>query len=74
MNALVVSGETKSGGDMVNTRRKELGWHALNIFEVDVLDAEEIGDNSASNSSKTENFASKISSTAIRKQKAESRM
>lgn len=70
MDALVVSGETRSGGAAVNERRKELGWHALDVFEVDVLDAEEVPDEAT----KTENFASKISSTAIRKQKAESRI
>ncbi|KAI1078978.1 hypothetical protein F5B20DRAFT_188048 [Whalleya microplaca] len=69
MDALVVSGETRAGGNAVNDRRKELGWKVLEIFEVDVLDAdEEITDKPA----KTQDFATKISSTAIRKQKAES--
>ncbi|OTB02958.1 hypothetical protein M426DRAFT_74289 [Hypoxylon sp. CI-4A] len=67
MDALVVSGETRSGGNAVNERRKELGWRPLETFEVDVLDAEGIVHKSA----ETRDFASKISSTAIRKQKAE---
>jgi phosphopantetheine adenylyltransferase len=67
MDALVVSGETRSGGDAVNSKRQEKGWHPLEIFEVDVLDAEEIGETPT----KTDNFETKISSTAIRKQKAE---
>ncbi|ORY66978.1 uncharacterized protein BCR38DRAFT_337925 [Pseudomassariella vexata] len=67
IGALVVSGETRSGGGAVNDRRRELGWKPLEMFEVDVLDAEEIADMPT----KTENFASKISSTAIRKRKAE---
>ena len=78
VDALVVSGETRAGGKAVNEKRAELGWHALEIFEVDVLDAEETaGDGSTADGgggsapTKTEDFASKISSTAIRKQKAE---
>ncbi|KAI1135941.1 pantetheine-phosphate adenylyltransferase-like protein [Hypoxylon sp. FL0543] len=68
MDALVVSGETRSGGHAVNERRKELGWHPLETFEVDVLDAGGIVHRSA----EARDFATKISSTAIRKQKAES--
>ncbi|KAI1652754.1 hypothetical protein F4813DRAFT_301428 [Daldinia decipiens] len=68
MDALVVSGETRSGGNAVNEKRKELGWRELETFEVDVLDAEGIVHKSAD----THNFATKISSTAIRKLKAES--
>ena len=74
VDALVVSGETRSGGQAVNKKRAELGWHALEVFEVNVLDAEETGGGGASGDNaptKTEDFASKISSTAIRKQKAE---
>ncbi|KAI5918636.1 pantetheine-phosphate adenylyltransferase-like protein [Camillea tinctor] len=70
MDVLVVSGETRSGGDAVNNRRKELGWHPLKIFEVDVLDAEDIIDSST----QTQSFATKISSTAIRQKKAEARI
>ncbi|OTA68714.1 pantetheine-phosphate adenylyltransferase-like protein [Hypoxylon sp. EC38] len=69
MDALVVSGETRSGGHAVNERRKQLGWHPLETFEVDVLDTDGIVHKSA----ETRDFATKISSTAIRKQKAESR-
>lgn len=70
MDALVVSGETRSGGQAVNAKRREQGWHPLEVFEVDVLDAEEVvGDDDAP--TKTQDFATKISSTAIRKQKAE---
>jgi len=67
ISALVVSGETRSGGQAVNARRAEKGWKALEIFEVDVLDARETEEGAT----KTEDFASKISSTAIRKNKAE---
>ncbi|KAK0610535.1 hypothetical protein B0T17DRAFT_621006 [Bombardia bombarda] len=69
INALVVSGETRSGGQAVNDRRIEQGWRALEVFEVDVLDAEEISDEAT----KTENFASKISSSAIRQQRAQAK-
>ncbi|KAI0895632.1 pantetheine-phosphate adenylyltransferase-like protein [Annulohypoxylon nitens] len=69
MDILVVSGETRSGGNAVNERRKELGWRQLETFEVDVLDAGGI----VHKSSEARDFTQKISSTAIRKQKAESR-
>lgn len=67
MDALVVSGETRSGGQAVNDRRVEKGWNALQVYEVDVLDAEEVSDKVA----KSDNFATKISSSAIRQQRAE---
>ncbi|KAI0188117.1 hypothetical protein EV127DRAFT_133560 [Xylaria flabelliformis] len=70
MDVLVVSGETRSGGDAVNARRRELGWHDLEIFEVDVLDAEESVDGPTQTK---KDFATKISSTAIRERKAEAR-
>ncbi|TGJ79680.1 hypothetical protein E0Z10_g9075 [Xylaria hypoxylon] len=70
MDVLVVSGETRSGGDAVNARRRELGWHELEIFEVDVLDAEDSIDGPTQTK---KDFATKISSTAIRERKAEAR-
>jgi phosphopantetheine adenylyltransferase len=68
VSALVVSGETRSGGAAVNAKREEKGWKPLEVFEIDVLDALE--DNPSVTES--EDFAAKISSTAIRKRKAES--
>ncbi|GKT92370.1 pantetheine-phosphate adenylyltransferase family protein [Colletotrichum tofieldiae] len=67
MDVLVFSGETRSGGQAVNDQRTALGWKPLETYEVEVLDANDLGDEA----SRTENFASKISSTAIRQQKAE---
>jgi len=67
ITALVVSGETRSGGQAVNDKRVDKGWNPLEVFEVDVLDASEPGDVPTN----TADFASKISSTAIRKRKAE---
>lgn len=64
INVLVVSAETRSGGKAVNDKRAAQGWKELDVFEVDVLDASEISDNPT----QTENFAAKISSTAIRRQ------
>lgn len=59
ITALVISGETKAGGQAVNQKRDEKGWQGLDMFEVDVLDADE-GDVAK------EGFEAKISSTAIR--------
>jgi phosphopantetheine adenylyltransferase len=70
IDALVVSGETRSGGKAVNDKRAEKGWKPLEVFEVDVLDAEEVSDGAT----KTENFSSKISSTAIRQRRAEAKL
>jgi len=66
VTALVVSGETRSGGQAVNDERAKKGWSSLEVFEIDVLD-----DGGSGDASRTENFASKISSTAIRKRIAE---
>jgi len=66
ITALVVSGETRSGGKAVNDKRVEKGWNALEVFEIDVLDA-----GSEEGATETKDFTSKISSTAIRKRKAE---
>jgi len=70
IDVLVVSGETRSGGQAVNDRRVEKGWKTVEVFEVDVLAAEEISDEAT----KTENFASKISSSAIRQQRAQAKL
>ncbi|KFY72896.1 hypothetical protein V499_06990 [Pseudogymnoascus sp. VKM F-103] len=69
VTALVVSGETRDGGAAVNDKREEKGWAALEVFEIDVLDAGE--DAGGDGGSKTESFAAKISSTAIRRRRAE---
>lgn len=61
ISALIVSGETRSGGRAVNDKRRENGWHDLEVFEVDVLDPTE-----AKQSTTEVAFESKISSTAIR--------
>ncbi|KAF2021781.1 pantetheine-phosphate adenylyltransferase family protein-like protein [Aaosphaeria arxii CBS 175.79] len=66
LTALVISKETRGGGAAVNRKRDEQGWHALEIFEVDVLDAgEEEGEDV------DETFQSKLSSTEIRRRLAE---
>ena len=65
ISALVISGETRSGGQAVNDKRGAKGWSLLEVFEVDVLNAE-IGDASASNRI-AENYEGKISSTEIRR-------
>ena len=67
MDALIVSGETRSGGQAVNDKRKEMGWKEVKVYEVDVLDAQGIASDEPS---KTEDWEAKISSTAIREQRA----
>lgn len=68
VGALVVSGETRSGGQAVNDKRAAQGWKELDVYEVDVLSAKDIqsGDEAAA----TEDFSAKISSTVIRQQRA----
>jgi phosphopantetheine adenylyltransferase len=62
ISALVVSRETRAGGNAVNEKREGNGWPRLEIFEVDVLDVEGGADDGAA-----ENFRGKISSTDIRR-------
>lgn len=61
ITAIVVSKETRSAGPMINGERAKKGWHGLEVFEVDVL---QVGEAPAA-----ENFASKISSTDIRRRR-----
>jgi len=64
ISALVVSGETRAGGKAVNDKRKDKGWSDLEVFEVDVLDAEEKDD---VKSNDEDAFLNQISSTEIRR-------
>ena len=64
ISALVVSAETRSGGKAINDRRSEKGWPPLEVFEVDVLDADF---NDEEIAAERDDFQSKISSTEIRK-------
>lgn len=66
ITALVVSAETRAGGKAVNDKRAELGWGLLEVFEVDVLDADEI----VEEKELKDGFEGKISSTVIREQRA----
>ncbi|MCJ1375403.1 hypothetical protein MMC20_006638 [Loxospora ochrophaea] len=68
ISALVISGETRAGGEAVNEKRVEKGWRALEVFEVDVLDTR-ISDDAEATSAQ-EDFQGKISSTEIRRRLA----
>lgn len=65
ISALVLSAETRAGGKAVNDKRREQGWKELDLFEVDVLDADEDEKGEVQ-----KGFESKISSTAIREKLA----
>jgi phosphopantetheine adenylyltransferase len=71
MDVIVVSGETRSGGQAINDKRTEKGWKPLDVFEIDVLDPHDIMEDN--NSVQSNGFASKISSTVIRQRIAEAR-
>ena len=64
ITALVISGETRAGGKAVNDKRQEKDWPPLEVFEVDVLDAQAEPEEDEEGSG---NFHSKISSTEIRR-------
>ncbi len=66
ITALVVSAETQRGGEAVNEKRQEKGWPTLEVFEVDVLSVQKQDDDV--NDTLQQGFASKISSTEIRRQ------
>ena len=72
ISALVISKETRPGARAVNQRRQEKGWHALDVFEVDVLvdDDNDDEEGPADESRKTE-FTGKVSSTEIRRRLSE---
>ncbi|KAL4891021.1 hypothetical protein BDV59DRAFT_76545 [Aspergillus ambiguus] len=65
ISALVVSQETSSGGAAVNEERAKRGWKGLEVFEVDILHSGEVP------SDDVEGFASKISSTELRRRRME---
>lgn len=65
ISALIVSGETRGGGEAVNEKRTEKGWPSLEVFEVDILDVGE--DDGRRTSQGDQGFEEKISSTEIRK-------
>ena len=65
ITALVVSGETKAGGDDVLARRMGKGFGLMELFVVDVLDSQ-----SLVRAGKVSGFDSKISSTTIRERRA----
>jgi phosphopantetheine adenylyltransferase len=75
ISALVISAETRAGGAAVNEKRGGKGWKALEVFEVDVLDAgvadEDDTDREAAGKEEKKGFDSKISSTEIRRRVAE---
>ncbi|KAI9702392.1 MAG: hypothetical protein M1836_000871 [Candelina mexicana] len=72
ISALIVSAETRSGGKAINSKRQEKGWQPLEVYEVDVLDAEgALNRQSSTFTNLHDSFESKISSTAIRQQKSE---
>ncbi|KAM6485114.1 Nucleotidylyl transferase [Trichoderma sp. SZMC 28011] len=71
MDVIVVSGETRSGGQAINDKRTEKGWKPLEVFEIDVLDPSDILKEDSGR--QTNGFATKISSTAIRQRIAQAK-
>ncbi|KAL9102811.1 MAG: hypothetical protein Q9163_002089 [Psora crenata] len=65
ITALVISAETRSGGDAVNSRRQEKDWAPLEVLEIGILDTEVSDAHSKSNSVQND-FQNKLSSTEIR--------
>ncbi|KAF2453921.1 hypothetical protein BDY21DRAFT_354505 [Lineolata rhizophorae] len=70
ISALVLSAETRKGGQAVNEKRAERGWDELEVLEVDVLDAGEGEDGDDEEGAEGE-WRNKLSSTALRKKEAE---
>lgn len=65
ITAIVLTAETRKGGEAINEKRRAKGWKELEVFEVGVLDASP-GDGEAEGEVK-EGFEGKISSTEIRR-------
>ena len=75
LDALCVSAETRGGGKAINDKRRDNGWKELSFFEVEVLDARDVSEDSdgpALNDG-AEDVSAKISSTAIRQRRAEAK-
>lgn len=66
ISVLLVSHETRKGGQATNDARRKRGLGPMKILEVGVLEAGGEGDGGAS-AAKEDEFASKISSTEIRR-------
>ncbi|KAI5255175.1 hypothetical protein E4T42_01966 [Aureobasidium subglaciale] len=66
ISALIISAETRAGGSAVNDKRIENGWSPLDVLEVEVLDS-----NETSSAVSQQNFEGKLSSTEIRKKRAQ---
>lgn len=83
VDAIVVSAETRGGAAAINDRRAQRQWHPLDVYEIDVLgerddeDDDDDGEGGEGSADKKEaeaaRIAAKISSTEIRRQKAEAR-
>ena len=65
ITALVISAETRAGGEAVNNKRRDRNWPALEVFTVDVLDTEE-SELPQDPDMRSQDFQSKLSSTEIR--------
>ncbi|QDS68825.1 hypothetical protein FKW77_006483 [Venturia effusa] len=75
IDALIISAETRAGGKAVNEKRQDQSWKELDVFEVDVLDADEQEEEAAGTKAQVEGvqeaFQNKLSSTEIRKMQAQ---
>lgn len=75
IDALIISAETRAGGKAVNEKRHAKSWKKLDVFEVDVLDADEQEEDAAGTKAQVggvqKAFQNKLSSTEIRKLQAE---
>ena len=66
ISALIISAETRTGGQAVNSKRVEKEWPELQVLEVDVLDAEADETGRSLQEKEADHFRTKISSTEIR--------
>jgi phosphopantetheine adenylyltransferase len=71
-DAIVLSAETRGGGTAINDRRAERGWKPLEVFEIDILNTFN-EDGEVVEVVDPADFSAKISSTEIRKRRAEAR-
>lgn len=74
IDAIVLSGETRSGGGKINEKREEKGWKPLDVYEIDVLEPYKDEEGEVTDGVKDpEDFSAKISSTEIRRRRAEAK-
>ena len=68
ISALVISAETKSGGEAINSKRIQKGWLPLDVYQVNIIEPlQQTHDGDMVTKEANDKFQGKLSSTEIRR-------